>query len=72
VSADAYAYLLNTNSRLVTLATQVAGLSAAVAALAAKVGEDVDTAEVVAAVKAAIAEATVHVAVTVDDLTPGA
>jgi hypothetical protein len=72
VSADAYAYLLDSNRRLVLLATQVAGLSATVAALAAKLGDDVDTSEVVAAVKAAIAEATVHVAVTVDDLTPGA
>jgi hypothetical protein len=71
-TADAYAYLLNTNSRVAALATQVAGLSAAVAAIAAKLGDDVDTAEVVAAVKAAIAAAVVKVDVTVDDLTPGA
>ncbi|MBT2467866.1 hypothetical protein J7E97_08255 [Streptomyces sp. ISL-66] len=72
VTADAYAYLLDSNRRLVLLATQVAGLSAAVTALVAKVGEDVDTAEVIAAVKAAIAAAVVKVDVTVDDLTPGA
>jgi hypothetical protein len=71
-TADAYAYLLDSNRRLINLATQVAGLSAAVSAIAANLGEDVDTAEVVAAVKAAIAAAVVKVDVTVDDLTPGA
>lgn len=72
VPYDAYAYLLDSNRRIIALSSQVAGLSATVATLADKIGEDVDTAEVVAAVEAAIAAATVKVSVTVDDLTPGA
>ncbi|MEU3903330.1 hypothetical protein AB0F20_05875 [Streptomyces goshikiensis] len=72
VPYDAYAYLLDSNRRIIALSTQVAALSATVGTLADKLGEDVDTAEVVAAVKAAIAAAVVKVDVTVDDLTPGA
>ncbi|MFD4921133.1 N-acetylmuramoyl-L-alanine amidase [Streptomyces goshikiensis] len=72
VPYDAYAYLLDSNRRIIALSTQVAALSATVGTLADKLGDDVDTAEVVAAVKAAIAAAVVKVDVTVDDLTPGA
>jgi hypothetical protein len=62
---DVYAYIRTTKA-------QVVGLSAAVEALAGQIGSDADTAEIIAAVKAAIAAAVVKVDVTVDDLTPGA
>jgi hypothetical protein len=54
------------------LATQVAGLTVALTALASKVGTGVDTAAVVTAVEQAIAAAVVHVDVAVTDNTPGA
>lgn len=55
---DAYGYLTQTH-------TMVKAQSAAITALVAQLGKDVDTATVVAAVQQAIAEAVVHVAVDV-------
>ncbi len=63
---DTYDYLRTTDRNVAALKTQVAGLSAAVQALAAKVGEDVDTAAVVAAVQQAIADAVVTVDVDIN------
>ncbi|MFC8273737.1 N-acetylmuramoyl-L-alanine amidase [Streptomyces sp. NPDC057271] len=58
---DAYAYLRGTSRKIDALTTQVAGLSAAVQAIAGQLGDDVDTATVVAAVEQAIADAVVQV-----------
>ncbi|MFB7285426.1 peptidoglycan recognition protein family protein [Actinacidiphila glaucinigra] len=57
------------DKNVASLLTQVAGLSAAVTALAGQFGDDVDTATVVAAVEAAIAKAVVKVDVSVGDAT---
>ncbi|MGW5197377.1 peptidoglycan recognition protein family protein [Streptomyces spiralis] len=62
---DAYAYLRGTKAKVDTLATQVAALSATVKTLADKLGSDVDTDTVVAAVQKAIADAVVKVDVDV-------
>ncbi|MFE7727358.1 hypothetical protein ACFU5D_16385 [Streptomyces anthocyanicus] len=58
---DAYSYLRGTNGAVRALSTQVAGLTATVKTLADKLGDDVDTATVVAAVEKAIADAVVKV-----------
>ncbi|MGW0312003.1 peptidoglycan recognition protein family protein [Streptomyces flavidovirens] len=63
---DAYDYLRTAARDISALKTQVAGLSAAVQALAAKVGDDVDTATVVAAVQQAIADAVIQVDVDIN------
>ncbi|GHC39529.1 hypothetical protein GCM10010348_78580 [Streptomyces anthocyanicus] len=59
--ADAYAYLRGTNGAVRSLSKQVAGLTATVKTLADKLGDDVDTATVVAAVEKAITDAVVKV-----------
>ncbi|MFD8075797.1 N-acetylmuramoyl-L-alanine amidase [Streptomyces sp. NPDC059718] len=56
-------------AQIKALGTQVTGLSAAVTSLAGQLGDDVDTAQVVAAVEAAIARAVVKVDVSVGDAT---
>ncbi|WP_333757850.1 hypothetical protein [Streptomyces sp. ISBFB 2968] len=58
---DAYSYLRGTNGAVRALSTQVAGLNATVKTLADKLGDDVDTDQVVAAVQKAIADAVVKV-----------
>ncbi|MEU7032740.1 peptidoglycan recognition family protein [Streptomyces sp. NPDC046237] len=62
---DAYAYLRGTSRKIDALATQVAALTATVRTLASQLGDDVDTATVVAAVERAIADAVVQVNVDV-------
>jgi len=62
---DAYWYLRESKTRLDSLTTQVAALSATVKTLAGQVGKDVDTDAVVAAVQKAIADAVVKVDVDV-------
>ncbi|MEU9218935.1 peptidoglycan recognition family protein [Streptomyces sp. NPDC048376] len=59
--SDAYAYLRGTKADIAKLATQIAGLTAAVNKLAQLAGSGVDTAQVVAAVEKAIADAVVKV-----------
>jgi len=65
---DAYGYLRDTEARARRIETQVVGLSAAVQSLAGQLGDDVDTAAVVAAVQQAIADAVIQVDV---DITSG-
>lgn len=70
---DAYAYLRGTNAAVKNMASQVAVLNATVSTLAKALGDSrpgVDTATLVAAVQAAIADAVVHVDVDVTGATP--
>jgi hypothetical protein len=62
---QAQSYLKDTNARVRTLQTAEAGQTAAITALAKLVGNDVDTAAVIAAVEKAIADAVVKVDVSV-------
>jgi GH25 family lysozyme M1 (1,4-beta-N-acetylmuramidase) len=69
---DAYGYLVQTNAAVKTLAAQVAGQNAAITALAKQLGTGKDVQTIVAAVKDAIATATVHVDVDVTGATDDA
>jgi len=62
---QAQSYLKDTNARVRAIQTVVTAQTAAIKALAAQLGEDVDTDTVVAAVQKAIAGAVVHVDVDV-------
>jgi GH25 family lysozyme M1 (1,4-beta-N-acetylmuramidase) len=62
---QAQSYLKDTNTRVRAIQTVVTAQTAAIKALAAQLGQDVDTDTVVAAVQKAIAEAVIHVDVDV-------
>lgn len=64
------AFLAYGDAHYAALAQRLAAQDAAITALAAQLGQDVDTAQVVAAVQAAIADAVVHVQVDVTGTTP--
>lgn len=65
-TADAYAYLRTTARNVAALKASVAGLTAAVQSLASQLGNDVDTAAVVAAVQQAIRDAVIQVDVDIN------
>ncbi|URM90427.1 N-acetylmuramoyl-L-alanine amidase [Streptomyces sp. MRC013] len=69
---DAYEILRSTNRTVQALAAQVAAQTAAIQALAAQLGDDVDTAAVVAAVQQAIRDAVITVDVDVTAAPAGA